>query len=339
MRTLIVLLVGATTAFADVPKKPAPTSPDEPVAKAFSAAKAGEYLDGVSLAWTRKRQVLRLPHQRLRRDGPHQDRRRRRRGRQGDAHVPRRQRGEWDKNPPKQDYVVLATAFTPSAHDAATTGKLHRSTKAALDRSFAEQLENGSWDWPKCNWPPLEHDDYYGVPFVMLAIATAPDGYAKTDIAKKTLAKAADYLKKNPPPDLHHRAMLAWTSTKIDGLMTDDERKAVAKDLLAKQRKDGGWCLPSLGDYKKRRDGKPVDPDAPSDGYGTGYAAFVLRQLGVPATDPALVKAVAWLKENQRESGRWYTRSLRTDGPHLITNAGSAFCVLALAACDVPLDR
>jgi squalene-hopene/tetraprenyl-beta-curcumene cyclase len=50
-----------------------------------------------------------------------------------------------------------------------------------------------------------------------------------------------------------------------------------------------------------------------------------------------MVKGVKWLLANQRESGRWFTRSLSNDKAHYITNAGSAFAVLALAACEVPL--
>jgi squalene-hopene/tetraprenyl-beta-curcumene cyclase len=41
---------------------------------------------------------------------------------------------------------------------------------------------------------------------------------------------------------------------------------------------------------------------------------------------------VKWLKANQRESGRWYTRSLNNDKAHYIANSGTAFCVLALNA-------
>ena len=33
----------------------------------------------------------------------------------------------------------------------------------------------------------------------------------------------------------------------------------------------------------------------------------------------------------QRESGRWYTRSLNNDKAHYITHAGTAFSVLALS--------
>jgi squalene-hopene/tetraprenyl-beta-curcumene cyclase len=61
---------------------------------------------------------------------------------------------------------------------------------------------------------------------------------------------------------------------------------------------------------------------------------YVLRQAGVAADDPAVAKGAAWLKANQRESGRWYTRSLNNDNAHYITNAGTAFAVMALKACE-----
>jgi squalene-hopene/tetraprenyl-beta-curcumene cyclase len=93
--------------------------------------------------------------------------------------------------------------------------------------------------------------------------------------------------------------------------------------------------LPSLGPWK-RHDGSPNDPTAPSDGYGTGFVVFVLRQAGVPAADPAVARGVAWLEANQRESGRWFTRSLSTDNAHYISNAGTAFAVMAIKACRAP---
>jgi squalene-hopene/tetraprenyl-beta-curcumene cyclase len=60
----------------------------------------------------------------------------------------------------------------------------------------------------------------------------------------------------------------------------------------------------------------------------------VLRQAGLPAAHPALRKGVAWLKANQRASGRWFTRSLNTDRAHYISHAGTAFALLALKACE-----
>ena len=127
--------------------------------------------------------------------------------------------------------------------------------------------------------------------------------------------------------------MLLWASQKIDGLMTKAQQAATIKELRAKQHEDGGWSLPSLGDWK-RRDGSDNDKAAPSDGYATGLIVYVLRQAGVPTDDKAIQRGVAWLKSHQRESGRWFTFSLNNDRAHYMSNAGSAYAVLALKACD-----
>jgi squalene-hopene/tetraprenyl-beta-curcumene cyclase len=62
---------------------------------------------------------------------------------------------------------------------------------------------------------------------------------------------------------------------------------------------------------------------------------YVLRQAGMQAPEEPLQRAVAWLKANQRESGRWFTRSLNNDKAHYITHAGTGFAVMALAVCGV----
>ena len=66
---------------------------------------------------------------------------------------------------------------------------------------------------------------------------------------------------------------------------------------------------------------------------GTGFAIYVLRQAGVPAEQPRIQKGIAWLKTHQRASGRWFTRSMWKDSKHYITHAGTAYGILALAAC------
>lgn len=342
MRLSIVVLLLASPAFAETPK-PAITKADEPMAKAFSVARAAEYIDGASLHWTRERKcfachtnVFYMMARPLIKMGDAEPLKEMRSFLENEA-------AGWEKTPPRADYYVLATAMSLAGHDAATSGKLHPMTRKALDWSHKLQREDGSWKWPKCDWPPLEHDDWYGVVFMAIAYGTAPDDYAKEAHVQPTLEKIRTYFKKNQPPDLHHRASLAWASLKIDGLMNEDERKTVVKDLLSKQRADGGWCLPAIGDYPTRRDGSRNDVDAASDGYATGYSLFILRTLGAKADDAAIQKGVKWLKGNQRESGRWFTRSLQTDrtnqNAHLITNVGSVFCVLALHACGETLKE
>jgi squalene-hopene/tetraprenyl-beta-curcumene cyclase len=107
------------------------------------------------------------------------------------------------------------------------------------------------------------------------------------------------------------------------------------RELLALQRDDGGWSLPSLGDWR-RLDGRPNDKRAPSDGYATGLVLYVLRRAGVAATAEPVRRGVTWLKANQRASGRWFTRSLNRDRGHSISNAGTAYAVMALKACEPP---
>ncbi len=329
---------------ADAPAKPAPNAADEPAAETMSLAKTAAFLDGVALAWTREkkcgtchtnypylmaRPLLKEPSPALAETRTFFE------GRVAN----------WDSGKlldrPRWDTEVVATAVALAVNDAHTTGKLHQRTRQALDRAWTLQKDHGAWNWLKCEWPPMEHDDYYGATYAAIGVGVAPDGYARTEKAKEGLAKLRKYFKANPPPDLHHKAMLLWASTKVDGLMTMPEREAAAKELLAKQRDDGGWSLPSLGDWK-RRDGTANDKDAPSDGYATGLVLYVLRQAGVAADEAPMKRGVAWLKGNQRASGRWFTRSLNNDNKgdrgHYITNAGTSFAVLALHACGAAGD-
>ncbi len=230
---------------------------------------------------------------------------------------------------------VVAVAATLAVHDAQTAGKLHPRTRQALDRMWELQRADGSWAWNKTRLAPLEHDDYYGAVYAALGVGYAPDGYARSPGAAEGVARLRRYLRANPPPDLHHTAWLVWASVRLDGLLAPAERDRAVKDLLARQRDDGGWGLPSLGGWK-RLNGQPNDRQAPSDGYATGLVLYVLRQTGVATTAEPIRRGVAWLKAHQRASGRWFTRSLNRDRGHLIANAGTAFAVMALKACDPP---
>jgi squalene-hopene/tetraprenyl-beta-curcumene cyclase len=332
---VLVGLACATGARAqdDAPPRPAP---DEPRAGRLSLPRAGAYLDRVALDWTRERKcgtchtninyMMARPALAA-----------------GDGAAMAEVRGffegrvaGWDGDArgakPRWDTEVVATAAALALNDAATTGRLHPRTRQALDRMWTYQREDGTWDWIKCDWPPLEHDDYYGAAFAAVGVGAAPEGYAASESARAGLDRLKRYLRETPPPSLHHAAMRLWAATKLDGLLTAAERERTIADLLTAQRPDGGWNLASLGAWS-RHDGTPNDPDGPADGFGTGFVVYVLRGAGVPADHPAIRRGVAWLESNQRASGRWFTRSLSTDGPHYIANAGTGFAVLALRAC------
>jgi squalene-hopene/tetraprenyl-beta-curcumene cyclase len=325
---------GVTAVHAQAPKLQV-NAPDEPMAKALSLTKSADFLDNQSLAWTQGRKcgtchtnypyLLARPllagdltaHDEIRKFFEERI-----------AH--------WDSGKkedlPRWDTEVVATAATLAIQDS-YKGKLHPLTRNALERMWTLQQANGAWNWLKCNWPPSEHDDYYGAVYAAVGVGLAPDNYAQTEKAKAGLENLRRYFKNNPPPSLHHKAMLLWASLKVDGLMSDTLRRSTIKELLALQRGDGGWSLPSLGDWVGKEE-RPNDRNAPSDGYATGFVIYILRQAGVPAADPPVQKGIVWLKQNQRESGKWFTRSLSTDKYHFITHAGTAYAVMALKACE-----
>ena len=238
----------------------------------------------------------------------------------------------WAEKGPRWDAEVVATAAALAFNDAVTTSHLHSATKTALDRMLTLQREDGGFTWIKCDWPPMESDDHYGATLAVIALGIAPDGYAKTEAAQRSLEKLREYFKHNPGPTLHHRAMILWGSTYVEGLLTEAEKQQIIDRLSALQKGDGGWGLATLGDWK-RADSQSQDLES-SDGYGTGFVTYVLSRAGVSAKDPRIQRGVAWLKSHQRQSGRWFTRSLHKDSMHYITHAGTAFAVMALRECD-----
>jgi len=315
---------------------PGANDPREPLAEEFSLAAATRFLDAASLTWQKERKCFAChtnyaylaARPLLSADAPAHDEVRR----FAEQLVIER----WATVGPRWDAEVVATAAALALNDAATTGRLHARTREALDRMWTVQRDDGGWKWLKCDWPPMESDDDYGVPLAALAVGAAPEKYAETDAARSGLAAIRKYLQNNPPPTLHHRAMWLWAASYLPDLLEPSLRRAWTEELLQRQKADGGWCLATLGDWQ-RADGTPQDVET-SDGYATGFAIYVLRRTGLPADDARLRRGVQWLKQNQRASGRWFTRSLHKDSRHFITHAGTAMAVMALAACDEAKD-
>jgi squalene-hopene/tetraprenyl-beta-curcumene cyclase len=334
LAALLLTGVLVPAAAAQEPKV-TPNRPDEPLAEKLSLRQSAAMLDEVASAWTRQKNCgschTNYAFLVARPDLKKYD---------SEAEIQIRKFFEdrvahWDdpKGKPRWDTEVVATAATLAIHDARTTGKLHARTKLALDRMWTLQRKDGAWDWLKCGWPPLEHDDYYGALMAAVGVGMAPEGYADSLAARDGVARLRKYFADTRAPDLHHRAMLLWAGRHLKGWTTEKDRDQTVKDLLQAQQKDGGWSLASLGDYT-RADGTPNAKNAGSDGYGTGFVIFMLRQADVPADHAKIKEGLAWLKANQRQSGRWFTRSLHSDGYHFITHAGTAYAVMALRACS-----
>jgi squalene-hopene/tetraprenyl-beta-curcumene cyclase len=77
-------------------------------------------------------------------------------------------------------------------------------------------------------------------------------------------------------------------------------------------------------------------PDAEkpeSDAYMTAHAIVLMRQNDVPVSDPRIQKGLAWLKREQRESGRWWMHSLYRGNFHYITYIATVEALKALDLC------
>jgi squalene-hopene/tetraprenyl-beta-curcumene cyclase len=261
--------------------------------------------------------------------------------------------------------VTLEVAVALAFHDRATTGKLHPLTRQALDRMWGLQRADGGWQWPFRDTPPFKSDEHFGVTLAAVGVGVAPDDYASTPAARQGVAGIRKFLKAHPPVSLHQKAMLLWSGLYVPDLTTAREQSQTVQELAAAQRPDGGWSLASLVDNRddplRQTDAgrqaradkgygseflifvgadKVYQSSLVSDGYATGFTVFVLRQAGVPAEDARLRCGIAWLKSQQRASGRWFTPSQSWHTQNLIANAGTAYAVLALRACgEIPVPQ
>jgi squalene cyclase len=177
--------------------------------------------------------------------------------------------------------------------------------------------------------PPTE-----ATPFTTTYIALY--GLEAERIAKRR-ERARDWLIKTPAADNEERVFRLWALQAAGAPAADIE--AASKELLARQRPDGGWAQLDSGEPATALE---------SDAYATGTALLALHDAGgLQVTDPAWQRGLAFLLKTQKEDGSWHvvTRSkpiqayFETGFPHgkdqFISTAASAWATWALVlACD-----
>lgn len=224
----------------------------------------------------------------------------------------------------------------------ARLGHLSPTTRAALADMWALQRTEGpgegSWPWIEFHNEPWEAPDsaYYGATLAALAIGRAPEGYSQEPAVQASLARLSDYLQREfATQPLLNRIDLLWAAGELPNLIDAPIRASILSEIFARQHSDGGWSTVTLMPNWKRRDGSSL-PDL-SDGYATGFIAWVLQKSGIPASDPRLRRSLAWLEGNQsRWNGRWSAESLNRhhrfweESGHFMDDAATAFAVLAL---------
>jgi squalene-hopene/tetraprenyl-beta-curcumene cyclase len=184
-----------------------------------------------------------------------------------------------------------------------------------------------------------------------LANLKDPELLARVDRIKK-------FLREHQPINDYELALKLQLANLNPDLVSKDERDAAIALLWGKQLPDGGWSTRRMSDlmkwrlevhppterqtWKEAMDPTVVAliqklPDAAnpgSDPYMTAFAIVLLRESGVPASDKRIQRGIAWLKENQRATGRWWMDSLYRGNFNYITYISTAQALRALALCD-----
>ena len=228
-----------------------------------------------------------------------------------------------------------------------TQPAIHAASRKAFEAMWATQEQTGpkagAWLWQNFHFSPWEapESEYYGAAQAALAAGIAPGNYRDDPKIQGNLALLRNYLRRElPNQPLINRVALLWASSKLSGLMTGQEREALADELKSKQHADGGWSLTDLGRNKegesswKRHDDTPFD--LRSDGYATGLIVLALEENGLGNISPAK-KGLVWILANQDKSeGLWPAWSINrhrepnSDAGKFMSDAATGFSVLAL---------
>jgi squalene cyclase len=106
-------------------------------------------------------------------------------------------------------------------------------------------------------------------------------------------------LQKTTVKDTEDRVFRLLALKAADAPASDIE--SAAKELIGKQRDDGGWA---------QLDGGEPESATKSDAYATGTALVALYDAGGLATsDPVYQRGVAYLLKAQRDDGSWHVIS------------------------------
>lgn len=168
-------------------------------------------------------------------------------------------------------------------------------TTAAVAEYFLQRHKEKDHWLNSSNRPPSEASRFSTTYLGLYSLASYGTMEQSDRIAVRT-AQVREWLVSTPAKDQEDRVfrLLALDAAAAPA----SEIAAAAKELLNKQRDDGGWA--------QLDDGEP--PTAiESDAYATGTALVALLQAGgLATTDPAYQKALAHLLKTQQADGSWH---------------------------------
>jgi len=218
----------------------------------------------------------------------------------------------------------LAAAGTPPG----------RATDVLASYLAAKQRPEGNWEGTGATRAPMQDGNFSRTALSIRAL-TAYATPARAAEYTSRVERAATWLAAQAPVSTEDRVMqllgLHWANADASA------RQKRMQQLRVLQRRDGGWAQ---------------TPHLDSDAYATGQVLYTLRQLGVPAEDPALQRGAAFLMRTQQDDGSWHVKSramkiqpyFESGFPHehdqWISHAATAWATMALtltARDDAPV--
>jgi squalene-hopene/tetraprenyl-beta-curcumene cyclase len=231
--------------------------------------------------------------------------------------------------------------------DKHVTGKTSEATERSLRDMFERQSASGAFvSHGEVEIPHITTDFELSLQAAR-AITSAPGWVAglKDEALLAKVGKLKAWLKQPVLKNDFDRVLQLQLAHYLPDLVVQAERESSLALLSSKQHADGGWStrdFSALNDWHfeisetvaKLITNLPDAAKPESDAYMTAFAIVLMRQSHVPAKDERLQKAVAWLKKEQRVSGRWWMHSLYRGNYHYITYIATCQALKALALCD-----
>ena len=191
---------------------------------------------------------------------------------------------------------------------AAGDWKPDETTAAVTEYLLLRHKDQDHWG-NTSNRPPTEASRFT-TSFVALrglSVFATPEQKERTAARKD---QVRDWLIKTTPRDTEDRVFRLLAFGEVDAPQADVA--AAAKELLSKQRDDGGWAQLDRDDSDKSDDPEQGQPDAAeaSDAYATGTALVALHTAGgLVTSDPAYQRGLRYLLKTQLDDGSWHVAS------------------------------